>query len=59
LQQDMGNLFERFFEGFPGLGLTRRMGVIPSIDLSETKDDIIVKAEIPGIDTKEIDISLQ
>lgn len=58
LRQDMDNLFERFFEGFPRLGLTRRMGLTPAIDLSETKDDIIVKVEIPGIDSKDIDISL-
>ena len=58
MRQEMDNLFERFFEGFPRLGLTRRTGLTPSIDLSETKDDIIVKAEIAGIDGKDIDISL-
>lgn len=58
LRQEMDNLFERFFEGFPRLGITRRMGVTPLIDLSETKDDIIVEAEIPGVDSKDIDISL-
>jgi HSP20 family protein len=57
-RQEMDNLFERFFEGFPRLGLTRRMGLTPSIDLSETKDNIVVKAELPGIDRKDIDISL-
>lgn len=31
---------------------------LPSLDLSETKNDIVVKAELPGIDTKDIDISL-
>ncbi len=29
-----------------------------SLDLSETKDSIIVKAEIPGMEAKDIDISL-
>lgn len=58
LRQEMDSLFERFFESFPRLGITRRMGLTPAIDLCETKDDIIVKAEIPGIDSKEIDISL-
>jgi HSP20 family protein len=54
----MDSLFERFFEGFPRLGITRRMGLTPAIDLCETKDDIIVKAEVPGVDSKDIDISL-
>ena len=29
----------------------------PFIDLSETKDEIVVKAEIPGLDPKDIDVS--
>jgi HSP20 family protein len=31
---------------------------VPSLDVSETKDKVVVKAEAPGIDPKEIDISL-
>ena len=31
---------------------------LPSLDVSETKDEYVVKAEIPGIDPKDIDISL-
>ena len=57
-RQEMDSLFERFFEGFPRLTSTRRMGPTPSIDISETKEHIIVKAELPGIDSKDIDISL-
>jgi len=30
----------------------------PSLDVSETKNEIVVKAEIPGIDPKDIDLSL-
>jgi len=30
----------------------------PSLDVSETKDNIVVKAEVPGMDGKDIDISL-
>jgi len=30
----------------------------PSVDVSESGKDIIVKAEIPGVDSKDIDISL-
>ena len=30
----------------------------PSLDVSETKNDFVVKAELPGIDPKDIDISL-
>jgi HSP20 family protein len=31
---------------------------LPSLDVAETKDEIVVKGEIPGMDAKDIDISL-
>ncbi|ODS33632.1 MAG: heat shock protein [Candidatus Scalindua rubra] len=33
-------------------------GWSPNIDIAETERDIIIKAEIPGIDAKDIDISV-
>jgi len=59
LQKEIDRLFERFWEPrwdeFPVLGGEWA----PSLDLSETKDVIVVKAEIPGIEPKEIQVSLQ
>ncbi len=34
------------------------LGWAPSVDVSETKDAILVRAEIPGMDVKDIDISI-
>ena len=31
---------------------------MPALDVSETKDSLIVKAEVPGMEPKDIDISL-
>ena len=31
---------------------------MPAVDVSETKDSLVVKAEIPGMERKDIDISL-
>ena len=31
----------------------------PSIDLSETKESVVVKIEVPGMDQKDIEVSLQ
>ena len=31
----------------------------PMLDISETKDALVVKAEIPGIDSKDISVSLE
>ncbi len=59
LQSDMNRIFDRFFDG--GILDSRtEIGMwLPPIDLSETADKVIVKVEVPGIDPKEIDISIQ
>ena len=31
---------------------------MPAIDLKETENDVVVRAEIPGIDAKEVDVSV-
>jgi HSP20 family protein len=58
LKQEMDRLFDRFFEPrwdeFAVLGEWA-----PQLDLSETKDALVVKAEVPGMDPKDIQISLQ
>jgi HSP20 family protein len=57
-KQEMDRLFDRFFEPqwpeLPALG-----DWAPSLDLSETKENLVVKMEIPGMDPKEIQVSLQ
>jgi HSP20 family protein len=57
MRREMDRLWDSFFESKP----TRRVGEgewAPSLDISETKGDLVVKAELPGIDPKDIDISL-
>jgi len=57
LRRDMDRLWDRFFG--EDLGLTRWREVwTPSLDVSETKNDLIVKTEIAGVDPKDVDISL-
>ena len=57
LRRDMDRLWDRFFG--EDLGLTRwREGWTPALDVSETKNDLIVKTEIAGVDPKDVDISL-
>ena len=54
---EMDRLFERFWERdspeWPALGEWS-----PKLDLADTKDAIVVKAEVPGMDPKEIQLSL-
>ena len=58
MKREMDRLWNSFSEG----GLRRRTdedGVwLPSLDISETKNDLVVKAELPGMDPKDIGISL-
>jgi HSP20 family protein len=54
-QEEMNNMLDNFFghEAFYGMGWS------PNIDIAENDNDIIIKAEIPGIDPKDIDISIE
>jgi len=58
LKQEMDRLVERFFE--PRLEeFSAFAGWAPKLDVSETKDAIVVKAETAGVDPKDIQVSLQ
>jgi HSP20 family protein len=58
MRREMDRLWESFFEERPRRKIEELGEWGPSLDLSETKNDLIVKAEVPGIDPKGIDISL-
>jgi len=53
----MDNLWSRFLGETP---LARMLGEewSPSVDVSETKDSFIVKAELPGLGAKDVDVSI-
>ena len=57
LRKEMNDLMTRFFGESP---LARRWAEewAPSVDLTETKDSFLVKAELPGLDAKDVDVSL-
>jgi HSP20 family protein len=57
LRREMDRLWENFFGERPLTRMWEREWA-PSLDISETKDNFVVKAEVPGIDAKDIDISL-
>ncbi len=58
LRREIDSIFDRFFEGWPFRTTAGRQW-IPSVDISETTKEIIVRAELPGMDPKDIDISIQ
>lgn len=59
VREEMNRLFDEFFTGLP----ERRRGLlegewVPSIDLAETEDEIVVTIELPGIKQDDVDITI-
>lgn len=48
--------FDRFFEGFPAVKLT---SFVPSIDVYQDKDNVIVETPLAGIDPDKVNISIE
>lgn len=57
VQREMDQLWNRFF----GEALTPRLlgkEWLPRLNMSETKDSLVIEAELPGMEVKDIDVSL-
>jgi HSP20 family protein len=55
--REMESLWNRFFGEFhPLTGFEREW--LPSMDVSETDDEISVRAELPGLEAKDIDLDI-
>ncbi len=59
LKGEMDRLFERFLDWQPLRRSLKADEWMPAVDVSETTRDIIVHAEIPGMDPNEIDVSIK
>jgi HSP20 family protein len=59
IQNEMNRLFDDFFgRPFTRLEWTEEAWS-PSVDVSETKDNVIVNAEIPGMNKEDVKVSVQ
>ena len=59
-QSDMNRLFDSFFghrEDASGYGSSRRW--IPPMDLVETEDNLVLRADLPGVDQGDIEIEVK
>ena len=66
MRREMNRLFDDVFSGFGGFGLPgafapalQQMPAAPKIDVSETENEIQIKAEMPGIDQKDVEVLLE
>ena len=58
VQNEMNRLFNTFFEGQPlASGEGRRW--MPAMDLVETEDDFVLRADLPGVSEDDVTIELQ
>ena len=56
-RKEMEDLWKRLFGE---LDFPRHFGEewLPAVDISETKDKLVIKAEMPGLDPKDVDVSI-
>ncbi|MBM4327310.1 MAG: Hsp20/alpha crystallin family protein [Deltaproteobacteria bacterium] len=59
LRREMDDLFDSFFGSDWFLsGPYSGRKFVPAFDISETENEFVVKAELPGVDTKEVQVNL-
>jgi HSP20 family protein len=58
-RREMDRLFDRFFEDWPFRVSAEEGRWAPSVDVSETPKEVVLKAELPGMDSKDIEVSVQ
>ncbi|NIM04902.1 MAG: Hsp20 family protein [Armatimonadetes bacterium] len=60
LHEEMDRLFEGTMRPFwPGRGEVELEGYrLPTIDLEETDEEIVLKAELPGVDKKDLNVEV-
>jgi len=58
LRREMDRLFEDYFSPLRGGRRPWEGEWMPAVDVSETPEQVTVKAELPGIDPKDVNISL-
>jgi HSP20 family protein len=59
-QREMSRMFDDFFRGVPTrfTGAEAPFGTMPRVDVSETDNEYEVKAELPGLEDKDINLQL-
>jgi HSP20 family protein len=65
LRSEMDRLFDSFMGGLPtfptmfGPSATRGFALMPSMDVKETDKEITIAAELPGLDEKDVSLTIQ
>ncbi len=57
-RSEIDNLFDQFFRG-SALSPRGAMAWAPNIDVKDNEKEILIKCELPGVDPKDVDLSLK
>lgn len=57
-EDDFFNLMEAFFRA-PAKGLLGDADMFPAVDVSETEKEIVINAELPGLDPKDVELLVE
>ena len=57
IQTEVNRLFDSFF-GRPSTTPQSGRGWIPLVDMQETKDDLLVRVDLPGVREKDVSVSI-
>jgi HSP20 family protein len=59
-RREVDRMFDSFFDGFGTrtLGPAGWQGLNPATDVRETDDELVITAEVPGVDEKDVEVTL-
>jgi HSP20 family protein len=59
MEQEMDDLFGRFFRGGPSLAVGEARAWTPSVDMIDRKEELLVRADLPGLEQKDVEVSVE
>jgi HSP20 family protein len=60
IEREMEDLAGRYFREWPAVGrTTEALGWAPDVDLIDKPDAILVRADLPGLEQKDVDVTIQ
>ena len=59
LQSEVNRIFDAFFGGRPAQGAARAQRWLPAMDLVETDDHLVLRADLPGLERDDVEIEVK
>jgi HSP20 family protein len=58
LERDMETFFGRFFRDWPWARVGEEREWVPAVDMIDRKDEIVLRADLPGIEQKDVEVTV-